>query len=350
MAEHVDFDLSCPVPSDRHERVQLAHGGGGRLMRELIAQTFRPAFDNPILAQSTDSAVLPALTGRIAVTTDSYVVKPIFFPGGDIGKLAVCGTVNDLATAGARPYALSASFILEEGFPLADLARVLASMKRELEIVGVRVVTGDTKVVEHGRCEGVYVNTTGVGEVLPGVDLGPSRVEPGDAIIVSGDLGRHGVAILSAREGFQFDQAPPSDCAPLWSLVEAMIRAGELHCLRDLTRGGLAAALNEIALDAGRVLRIDETKVPVIEAVRGATELLGLDPLHVANEGRLVAIVPERSASTVLAAMRAHPLATDATVIGRVQATGRGEVIARTFIGTERILDLPSGEQLPRIC
>lgn len=345
-----DFLLSCPPPL-RHATVQLAHGGGGRLMRELIEQLFLPAFANPALAERHDSAVVPVGAGRIAFTTDTYVVHPRTFPGGDIGRLAVCGTVNDLAMAGARPAYLSGAFVLEEGLALDELARIVRSMRAAADECGVALVTGDTKVVDRGKGDGIFVNTAGVGLVPDGVALGPHHVVPGDAVLLSGDVGRHGIAVLSVREGLTFETRIESDCAPLAALVAALVDDGvELHCLRDATRGGLATALNEIAADGGCAIEIDEAAVPVGDAVAGACEILGLDPLYVACEGRMVAFVPAAAAERALAVLRTHPLGAGATRIGMVHAEPGGMVTLRTRFGARRLLDLLSGEQLPRIC
>jgi hydrogenase expression/formation protein HypE len=352
-----DFNLSCPVPIDDHATVQMAHGGGGRLMKALIERMFLPAFqsarpDSPEKpAPPHDSAVMELDGARLAFTTDSFVVSPLFFPGGDIGTLAVYGTVNDLAMAGAKPLWLSAGFILEEGLPMDTLRRVVASMREAAEEVGVEIVTGDTKVVDRGKGDGIFINTAGVGLVPAGVDISPARVRPGDAILLSGDLGRHGIAVMSVREGLRFEGAPESDCAPLSGLVEALIGAGaEIHCLRDLTRGGLAAALCEIADHARVGIELDEASIPVAQPVAGACELLGLDPLYVANEGRLVAMVPAEAADCTLQIMRGHPVASEAAIIGAVTDTHRGTVELRSPLGGGRIVDLLSGEQLPRIC
>ena len=346
------MNLNCPVPLSDHATVQMAHGGGGRLMRNLVEQMFLPAFgvaDLPLPPH--DSAVLPSQAGRLAFTTDSYVVNPLCFPGGDIGHLAICGTVNDLAMAGAKPEYLSAGFILEEGLSMEMLRRVVASMAETARSTGVRIVTGDTKVVDCGKADGIFINTAGVGWIAPGVDISPARVVPGDAILLSGDLGRHGVAIMSVREELQFEGALDSDCAPLANLVEAMLATGaEVHCLRDLTRGGLAAALNEIALDAKVGIEIDEAAIPVAEPVAAACELLGLDPLYVANEGRLVAFLPAASADQVLETMHQHPAAAGPVRIGAVTSTHPGIVEQRSRFGGGRIIDLLSGEQMPRIC
>ena len=347
------FPLSCPVPSETHSTIQMAHGGGGRLMRNLIERMFLPAFaggTEPVPPH--DSAVLPWADRRVAFTTDTFVVSPLFFPGGDIGKLAVYGTVNDLAMAGARPLWLSAGFILEEGLPMETLQRVVGSMQDAAREVGVRIVTGDTKVVDRGKGDGIFINTAGVGEVADGVDVSPRRVAAGDRILVSGDLGRHGIAIMSVREGLEFEGALDSDCASLAELVQTMLAAGgqAIHCLRDLTRGGLASALNEIARDAEVGIQLQEPSIPVAEPVAGACELLGLDPLYVANEGRLVALVAPESADRVLEAMRRHPAAAGAATVGTVTDRHPGTVELRGPLGGGRILDLLSGEQMPRIC
>jgi hydrogenase expression/formation protein HypE len=295
--------------------------------------------------------VLPFGGARLAFTTDSYVVSPLFFPGGDIGKLAIFGTVNDLAMAGARPLYLSAGFILEEGLPIEELRRVVASMRAAAESCGVKLVTGDTKVVDRGKGDGMFVNTAGVGAVPEGVVVSPRRIQPGDAILLSGDVGRHGIAVLSVRSGLAFEGAIESDCAPLAPLVAALIEAGiDLHCLRDTTRGGLATALNELALDAGVSIEINERSIAVSEGVRGACELLGLDPLYVACEGRMVAFVPEAHVSQSLQALRACPGGEQAACIGKVGQGPAGMVTLQTAMGSNRLLDLLSGEQLPRIC
>jgi len=349
------FDLTCPVPLGDHKNVQLAHGGGGRLMRGLIEGMFLPAFAAdeipPEKALPHDSAVVQWGGTRLALTTDSFVVSPLFFPGGDIGKLAVHGTVNDLAMAGAKPLYLSAAFILEEGLPMETLRQVVASMRAAAREVGVQIVTGDTKVVDRGKGDGVFINTAGVGLVPEGVDVNPGRVAPGDAILLSGDLGRHGIAIMSVREGLTFEGALPSDCASLAGLVEAMLAAGgDVHCLRDLTRGGLAAALNEIAAHAGVGIELQEAAIPVAQPVAGACELLGLDPLYVANEGRLVAFVPAQAADRVLEIMQSYPASPQPAVIGTVTEAHAGTVELRGPLGGGRIIDLLSGEQMPRIC
>ncbi len=352
-----EFNLICPLPLDVHSTVQMAHGGGGRLMRGLIEGMFLPAFRGGPGGSGAqrlpphDSAVIETGGVRLAFTTDTFVVSPLFFPGGDIGKLAVFGTVNDLAMAGAKPVWLSAAFILEEGFPLESLRRVVESMREAARQTGVEIVTGDTKVVDRGKGDGLFVNTAGIGLVPAGIDVSPALVRPGDAVLVSGDLGRHGIAVMSVREGLGFESGLESDCAPLADLVAALVPLGaDLHCLRDLTRGGLAAALNEIALDARVGMDLDEAAIPVGEAVAGACELLGLDPLYAANEGRLVAFVPAEAAERALAILRSHPAAPEPGIIGRVTGRHPGMVELRNPIGGGRILDLLSGEQMPRIC
>jgi hydrogenase expression/formation protein HypE len=340
----------CPVPLNDYANVLLAHGGGGRLTRQLLEGLFRPAFANPMLDARHDGAVLPG-GGRLAFTTDSYVVRPLFFPGGDIGTLAVNGTVNDLAMCGARPLYLSAGFILEEGLPMETLRRVVESMRRAAAAAGVCVVTGDTKVVDRGKGDGLYLTTAGVGVLEHGRTIAPASVRPGDAVLLSGDVGRHGIAVVTVREGLAFENPVESDCAPLAAPVLALLAAGvEVHCLRDLTRGGLVAGLVEIAEAAGARIHIEESAVPVREEVRGACEVLGLDPLYVANEGRFLAFVPADQAERALAVLRSHSVADGACRIGSVREGTDGLVTATSSIGTGRILDLPGGEQLPRIC
>ncbi len=346
-----DFNLSCPLPLTTGDRILLAHGGGGRLMHQLLEQVFLPEFANPALEARHDGAVVTVNGVRLAFTTDSYVVRPLEFPGGNIGDLAVNGTVNDLAMCGARPLYLSAGFILEEGLPVETLRTVAASMRAAAERAGVALVTGDTKVVDQGKGDGIFINTAGIGLVETAGEIGPPAVEAGDAVIVSGDLGAHGVAILSVREGLEFESPILSDTAPLWEPVQALLQAGvEVHCLRDLTRGGLASALNEIASARRLGMRIEENSVPVEEAVKGACEILGLDPLYVANEGRLVAFIPARQAETALETMRRFPACARAARIGEVLGEASGTVILCSRIGGHRVLDMLSGEQLPRIC
>lgn len=343
--------LSCPLPRSEYERVVMAHGGGGTLMDRLIGGVFRKAFHNDLLDQCHDSAVFELNGARLAFTTDSFVVSPLFFPGGDIGSLAVHGTVNDLAMSGARPLFLSAGFILEEGLPMETLKRAVESMRAAAEGAGVRIATGDTKVVERGKCDGMYINTSGIGVIEHGLAIAPGSVRPGDRILVNGDLGRHGIAVMASREGLAFDCGLESDSAALADLVHSLLDAGiEIHCLRDCTRGGLASALNEIAEGARLTLAIDETRTPVCGEVESACEMMGFDPFHVANEGRLVAFVPETQAGEALELMRAHPKGAGAAEIGSVTAEPRAMVTVKSRIGATRILDKLSGEQLPRIC
>jgi hydrogenase expression/formation protein HypE len=336
----------------RQGRVDLSHGAGGRAMAQLIADIFHQALDNDWLRRGNDQAAFDVEGGRLVMTTDAYVISPIFFPGGDIGSLSVHGTINDIAMAGARPRYLSASFILEEGFPLADLKRVADSMGAAARAAEVPVITGDTKVVERGKADKVFISTTGIGVVPAGVEVSVERARPGDRIILSGSMGDHGVAVMSRRHNLEFETEIVSDSAPLHELVATMVAAGgrDLHAMRDPTRGGLAATLNEIAQQAGVGIRLEEAAIPVLPAVTAACELLGLDPLYVANEGKLVAFVAPRSAAAVLAAMRAHPLGRDAAIIGEVVADEHRFVQMRTAFGGERIVDWLAGEQLPRIC
>jgi hydrogenase expression/formation protein HypE len=342
--------LACPLPLDRYPAVTLAHGGGGRLMHALIADLFHRAFDNPHLRRAHDGATF-ALAGRAAFTTDAFVVRPLVFPGGDIGALAVHGTANDLAMCGARPLYLSAAFVLEEGLPMEQLWRIARSMARAAAEAAVQIVTGDTKVVDRGKGDGVFIATAGVGVCEHAGEILPERVRPGDAVLLSGDVGRHGMAIMAVREGLGFESEITSDLAPLAPLVLDLLDAGiDVHCLRDLTRGGLATALNEIAATAGVAIEIEEAAVPVREDVAGACEILGLDPLYVACEGRLVAFVPAGDAARALARLRAHPLGAGAARIGTVGEGSPPLVTCRGRVGTRRILDLLSGEQLPRIC
>lgn len=341
----------CPLPLTDVEEILLGHGSGGKLTARLIEQMFLPAFSNPELEALDDQAIVSINGSRVAFTTDSYVVTPIFFPGGDIGELAVNGTVNDLAMGGAQPLFLSLAFILEEGLPLVELQRVVNSARRAAERAGVRIVTGDTKVVGRGNGDKVFINTSGIGVVPPGLALSSRNVRPGDAILLSGTIGDHGVAILSQREGLEFEGEIRSDTAPLHELTATMLRACPgIHAMRDPTRGGVAATLVEIASRQHLGIEVDEKAIPVQDVVRGACEILGLDPLLVANEGKLVAFVPERDSMRVLAAMRNHPLGRKAARIGQVTKEHSGFVVLRTPIGGDRILDLPFGEALPRIC
>ncbi|MCC7344177.1 MAG: hydrogenase expression/formation protein HypE [Deltaproteobacteria bacterium] len=343
------MSLSCPIPLNDYPNVLLAHGGGGRLTHQLIQKMFLAAFGNPTLELQHDAAQLELKGNRLAFTTDSYVVRPLFFPGGDIAAMAVHGTVNDLAMVGARPLYLSAAFILEEGFPMESLWRLVLSMRDAAREAGVQIVAGDTKVVNKGKGDGVFINTSGVGILEYPGRIAPQELRTGDAVLLSGDLGRHGIAILSAREGLGFETAIESDSAPLAGLVLDLLGAGlPIRCMRDLTRGGLATALVEIAEASGLGIAIEEAAVPVCEPVRGACEILGLDPLYVANEGRFALFVPEAQAEAALERMRRHPLGREAFRIGTV-GSGSG-VTLKSRMGVARVLDRISGEQLPRIC
>ena len=332
-------------------RVDMTHGSGGRAMAQLIEEMFETAFDNPYLSRRDDQAVFAVPEGRLAMSTDGFVISPLFFPGGNIGSLAVHGTVNDVAMAGAKPLYLSVGFVLEEGFPLADLKVIVASMAKAASDAGVAIVTGDTKVVEKGKGDGIFITTTGIGAVPEGVNVSADRARPGDRILVSGTLGDHGVAIMSKRENLEFETEIESDCASLNGLVAAMIDvAPDIHVLRDPTRGGLAAVLNEIALQSNVGVKIRESEIPIRSEVHGACELLGLDPLYVANEGKLVCFCAESDAEAVLAAMKAHPLGRNAAMIGEVIEDDRHFVQMETGFGGSRIVDWLAGEQLPRIC
>ena len=383
------FTLNCPLPRVSDDRIVLAHGGGGRLTHQLIEKIFMPAFSNPELEQRHDGALLSVNGSRLAFTTDSFVVRPLIFPGGNIGDLAIHGTVNDLAMCGARPLFLSAGFILEEGLSMETLRTVVNSMREAAAEAGVKLVTGDTKVVDKGKGDGIFINTSGIGVIEArinhaddietidpanglerarlqprrmeteqtgalapaGTAISPASVQPGDAVLVSGDLGRHGIAILSVREGLEFESPILSDSANVWPAVKALLESGvEVHCLRDLTRGGLATTLNEIAGDRGVSITLDEKLIPVEDTVQGACEILGLDPLYVANEGRFAAFVPELQAERALEALREIPVSSGAIFVGKVEATPKGTVILRSRIGGNRVVDMLSGEQLPRIC
>jgi len=352
-AKTTTFTLSCPVPRVADDRIVLAHGGGGRLTHQLIEKIFLPAFANPMLEQRHDGAILRMNGSRLSFTTDSFVVQPLIFPGGTIGDLAVHGTVNDLAMCGARPLYLSAGFILEEGLPMETLRIVVASMQEAAAQAKVQLVTGDTKVVDKGKGDGLFVNTSGIGVIESKGEtmIEPASVQVGDSVIVSGDLGRHGIAILSVRQGLEFESSILSDTACVWPAVEALLNAGiELHCLRDLTRGGLATALNEIASARGVCIKLEETLVPVEETVQGACEILGLDPLYVANEGRFAAFVPARQAEAALEVLKRVPVSQGAVAVGAAEESPRGVVVLQSRIGGNRVVDMLSGEQLPRIC
>ena len=345
------LDLACPVPLSTKDTVLLGHGSGGKLSAELVRDVFLPAFQNPALARLDDQAIIRVNGTKLAFTTDSFVVKPLFFPGGDIGSLAVHGTVNDLAMGGAQPLFLSAAFVIEEGLPMDVLQRAVASLQRAAADVGVPVVTGDTKVVERGKGDGLFINTSGVGLVADDIDFSSDRARPGDKILLSGSIGDHGIAILAQREGLEFESTIESDSAPLHTLVADMLRASrKIRCMRDPTRGGLSSALNEIAAQSKVGIDLEESEIPIREEVKGACEMLGLDPLYVANEGKLVAIVAAEAADNVLDAMLRNPLGKNARVIGTVTSQHAGLVTMRTTLGTSRIVDMLAGDQLPRIC
>ncbi len=349
----IDFNtgFSCPIPLSEYPAVLLAHGGGGKLSQQLIRSMFFSQFDNQILKQEHDGAVISPGGVQLAFSTDSYVVHPVFFPGGNIGELAVYGTVNDLAMCGATPLYLSAAFIIEEGFSMERLWMIVRSMQQAAERSSIQIVTGDTKVVDRGKGDEIFITTAGIGIIGEGISISPRRATTGDAIILSGRIAEHGIAIMSAREGIEFETQVQSDCAPLNSLVETIMNISKnIHVLRDPTRGGVASALNEIA-DAAHVgIVIDETKIHVTEEVRGACEILGLDPLYIANEGKLIAFVPSEESENILSAMRSHPDGGEASIIGRVVDAHPGIVVMKTSIGGNRVVDLLSGEQLPRIC
>jgi hydrogenase expression/formation protein HypE len=342
---------SCPLPISDHKNIVLAHGSGGKLSHQLIQKMVLPAFRNNLLESLHDGAVFSVNGAELAFSTDSYVVKPIFFPGGDIGRLAVYGTVNDLAMCGAKPLYLSAAFIIEEGFSMQDLSRILESMRQAADAAGVSLVTGDTKVVDRGKGDQIFINTAGIGTVWPGIRIHPNRAQVGDKIIVSGEIAVHGIAIMSAREGLEFETQIGSDTAPLNGLVETIFAATQnIHVLRDPTRGGITSALTEIAEFARVGIRLEERALPISEEVKGACEILGLDPLYVANEGKLLAFVPPGETDCVLSAMRSHALGEKAVIIGQVVADHPGMVTMKTHIGGTRVVDMLSGEQLPRIC
>ena len=332
------------------DKILLAHGSGGKLARDLVEKTFISALANPLLNRLDDSAVMD-FSGRLAFTTDSYVVKPIFFPGGDIGKLAVCGTVNDLAMSGAKPLYLSLAFIIEEGLPRDELNKIVSSIRKAAQEARVEIVTGDTKVVNRGSADKLFINTAGVGIIAEGIDISGDRARPGDKVILSGTIGDHGIAVLSQREGLSFSTQLESDCAPLGRLVAEMLAvSADIHCLRDPTRGGLATTLNELARQSKVSMRIEEEKIPVRQEVLAACEMLGFDPLYVANEGKLVAVVPAQDAEAVLKVMRVNCYGKEAAIVGEVSAEHPGRVVMKTGLGTSRIIDMLVGEPLPRIC
>ncbi len=353
MAERANpvIELSCPAPISSKDTVLLGHGSGGKLSAELLRNVFLPAFGNQVLSQLNDQAIVDVNGQRLAFTTDSFVVNPLFFPGGNIGSLAIHGTINDLAMGGAMPLFLSAAFIIEEGFPVEQLRRIVTSMQRAAHDAGVQIVTGDTKVVERGKGDGVFINTTGVGLAPSGITLSADQARPGDKVLINGSVGEHGIAILAQREGLEFETAIESDSAALHTLVSEMLRvSSRIRCMRDPTRGGLSSTLNEIAGQSQVGIELEERAIPIREQVAGACELLGLDPLYVANEGKLVAIVAAEDADRVLDAMRQHPLGKHSQIIGTVTESRSGLVTMRTVLGTTRIVDMLSGDQLPRIC
>jgi hydrogenase expression/formation protein HypE len=351
----IKVELSCPTQLPVRDTILLGHGSGGKLSAELVRDIFLPAFQNPMLARLDDQAVVNVNGQRLAMTTDSFVVKPLFFPGGDIGSLAVHGTVNDLAMGGATPLFLSAAFIIEEGFSMDELRRVVNSLRRAAADASVYVVTGDTKVVEKGKGDGLFINTTGIGLVPEGVDFSADRARPGDKVILSGSIGDHGIAILAQREGLEFETQIESDSAALHTLVAGIMAAtsnnlSAIRCMRDPTRGGVSSTLNEIAERSRVGIEILESSLPIHEQVQGACELLGLDPLYVANEGKLIAIVAPEIADAVLQAVKSHPLGAEAQIIGTVKKENPGLVTMRTPLGTTRVVDMLAGDQLPRIC
>lgn len=352
MSDPLNFEnWTCPLPLSDYPNIILGHGGGGKLSAELVEHLFLPAFRNEQLGRLGDSAVLPLNGSRLAVSTDSFVVQPLFFPGGNIGSLAVHGTVNDVSMSGAKPLFLTAGFIIEEGLPMAVLGQIVDSMAAAAEKAGVTIIAGDTKVVDKGHGDGLFINTSGIGLIPGGVNIGPDKARPGDVVIVSGTIGDHGMAVMSVREGLQFETTITSDSAALNGLIgDVLAVADDVHVLRDPTRGGVAAALNEIAQASQVGVVIEERKLPVKTAVRSACELLGMDPLFVANEGKVLVIVPQAQAEEVLDIMRAHPLGEDAAIIGRVVAEHPGLLVLQTGIGGKRVVAMQIGEQLPRIC
>ena len=349
----VNFEksINCPLPVFDNDKIMLSHGSGGILTNKLIKDIFLKHFDNAFLNVLHDGAILNLIGNNIAFTTDSYVVNPLFFPGGDIGSLSVNGTVNDLAMCGARPVYISTGFIIEEGFSIAELDKIAASMKNAANIAGVQIVTGDTKVVEHGKGDKIFINTSGIGIIDEDVHISPQNCSVGDNIIINGKIAEHGIAIISSREGFQFESEICSDCSPLNELVEVILNTSKnVHTLRDPTRGGIAGVLNEIATSANVEIIIDENKIPISQQVNAACEIIGFDPLYIANEGKVIVFVSQDDTEKVLNAMKLHPLGKESSVIGKVTAVQPGLVKMRTAIGSMRIVDMPYGEQLPRIC
>jgi len=343
--------LNCPIPKSEYDKILLAHGGGGSLTHQLISKIFLPQFDNELLNAQHDSAVFTIGKNKFAFTTDSYVVQPIFFPGGDIGELAVNGTINDLSVAGAKPLFISVSFIIEEGFPIDDLWKIVLTMKKAAEKSEVKIVTGDTKVVERGKGDKIFINTSGIGTVEEGIQISPKNCKAGDVIILSGSIADHGIAIMSAREGLSFETEIKSDTAPLNGLIQSVLSVSKnVHVMRDPTRGGVATTLKEIAFTANVGIVIDEKEIPIKEEVKGACEILGLDPLYIANEGKVVLFVAKEDAEKILTIMKKHPLGFESHIIGNVTSENPGMVIMKTLIGSKRIIEMITGEQLPRIC
>lgn len=351
MEKEYSFELSCPIPASEYEHIQIAHGGGGKLSRHLVEKMFMKVLGNEILNRAHDGAFLSLNTKHLAFTTDSFVVDPVFFPGGNIGDLAINGTVNDLACCGAIPRYISLAFILEEGLPVSELWKIVLSIKKAADNSGVKIVTGDTKVVEKGKGDKVFINTSGIGEVIEGAHIGPERCSPGDVVILNGPIAEHGISILSKREGLNFSPEVMSDTASLSPMLNELVEScNTVHVLRDPTRGGLASALNEISESSGTGIRLFEEKIMVSEAVRGACEILGLDPLYIANEGRVLVILPEEDTHKALKIMRSYTEGSRSEVIGQVSTENPGLVQLQTLIGSTRIVDMISGEQLPRIC
>jgi hydrogenase expression/formation protein HypE len=343
--------LQCPIPKSEYERITLAHGGGGKLSKQLLDKLFYPLLGNDYLRQEHDGALLPPVEGKVAMTTDSFVVDPIFFPGGDIGELAVNGTVNDLVCCGAEPLYISLAFILEEGFLIEELWKIVRSISKAAKGAGVRIVTGDTKVVEKGKGDKIFINTSGIGRVLPGMNIAPLHCSAGDAVIINGTIGDHGIAILAEREGLVFESGTISDTRALnHMMLDVFRKKPGIHVLRDPTRGGLASALNEICLASKTGIRLFEDQLPVSDGVRGACELMGLDPLYIANEGKILVILPEQDAEEVVSIMKTHEAGAESRIIGRVDTLHPGLLQLETSIGSTRIVDMISGEQLPRIC
>ena len=344
-------NFTCPIPKSEYDKILLAHGGGGSLSHQLISKMFLPQFDNELLNEQNDSAIFTVGTNTFAFTTDSYVVQPIFFPGGNIGDLAVNGTINDLAVSGAKPLYISAAFIIEEGLPIEDLWKIVLSMKEAAHKAGVQIVTGDTKVVEHGKGDKIFINTSGIGIVEEGIDISPKNCKDGDVIILNGSIADHGVAIMSAREGLTFETEIISDTAPLNDLIGSVLSVSKnVHVMRDPTRGGVASTLKEIALSAQVGIEIDQKEIPIKEEVKGACEILGLDPLYIANEGKVILFVAREDAEKVFLEMKNHPLGKESRIIGKVTKEHTGIVVMKTLIGSKRVVEMITGEQLPRIC